>query len=141
MAEPESLRSEYVELCRSYHAIDDFRAKLLALLPIASWTGIFVLLTRSGNNSHVAAIAVFGFMTTLGLSFYELYGIQKCRALIDQGKRLEATLELEGRQFSKRPPRLLGFIAEEAAAYVIYGSTLFAWGYVAGRGFSWWGGS
>jgi hypothetical protein len=30
---PENLRTVYRELCQSYRAIDDFRAKLLALLP------------------------------------------------------------------------------------------------------------
>ena len=36
----------YTELCRSYHAIDDFWAKLLAILPIASGAGGVLLLAN-----------------------------------------------------------------------------------------------
>jgi hypothetical protein len=34
----------YQQLCSSYHQIDDFRSKLLALLPFASAAGLFLLL-------------------------------------------------------------------------------------------------
>jgi hypothetical protein len=42
----------YEQLCNSYRAIDDFRAKLLALLPLATGGGIFLLVgdhTRAGH--------------------------------------------------------------------------------------------
>ena len=36
----------YSEVCKSYHAIDDFRMKLLGALPLASLVGIFLLDVR-----------------------------------------------------------------------------------------------
>jgi hypothetical protein len=40
----DNYRAVYQELCNSYRAIDDFRAKLLAFLPFASAAGLFLLL-------------------------------------------------------------------------------------------------
>lgn len=39
----EILLGAYGEVCNSYHAIDDFRTKLLGILPIASLAGILLL--------------------------------------------------------------------------------------------------
>ena len=39
-----NLRAVYQELCTTYRAIDDFRAKLLGFLPLVSGAGVFVLL-------------------------------------------------------------------------------------------------
>jgi hypothetical protein len=95
----ENLRAAYQQLSDSYRAIDDFRAKLLGFLPLATGTGIFVLLgPLSDKNSHdlakqfMAPVGAFGFVITLGLFFYELYGIKKCDSLILTGKQIEARL-------------------------------------------------
>jgi hypothetical protein len=42
----ENLKTVYQQLCESYRAIDDFRAKLLGFLPLATGTGIFLLSFR-----------------------------------------------------------------------------------------------
>jgi len=79
----EELKVVYQEVCSSFHAIADFRAKLLGFLPLASGAGIFLLLNRSltdGTEQYLLPIGVFGFAVTLGLFFYELRGIQKCWA-------------------------------------------------------------
>jgi hypothetical protein len=39
----ENLRDAYQELCNSYRAVDDFRMKLLAFLPLATGTGVVLL--------------------------------------------------------------------------------------------------
>lgn len=44
-----NLATGYQELCNSYRAIDDFRAKLLGFLPLATGTGIFLLLDKLQN--------------------------------------------------------------------------------------------
>lgn len=44
MGESENLRTVYKELCSSYRAVDDFRGKLLGFLPLASGTGVFLLI-------------------------------------------------------------------------------------------------
>src|SRR5215204_2208982 len=46
----ENRRVVYQELCNSYRAIDDFRAKLLGFLPLATGTGIFLLVSNLISN-------------------------------------------------------------------------------------------
>jgi hypothetical protein len=136
----DDLRSAFYErVCESYHAIDDFRMKLLGLLPVATGTGVFLLLNGkaeligSGNTDvkkALAAIGTFGFIFTLGLFAYELFGIKKCHYLIVAGKALEARLGIQG-QFSTRPAEMAGFIAEPFASSVIYPACLAAWLFLA----------
>ncbi len=127
----------YEQLCDSYRAIDDFRAKLLGLLPLATGGGlVFLVSTLSDEARHfLPTMGVFGFVVTLGLFFYEIYGIRKCGALIDAGKQLEHTLGVEG-QFTRRPREVAHLIAEPFAAGVIYPAVLAAWMYVA-LAFAW----
>jgi hypothetical protein len=60
-------------VCESYHAIDDFRMKLLGLLPVATATGVFILLSGKadlvGNDRQrvsdaLPAIGIFGLLFT-----------------------------------------------------------------------------
>jgi hypothetical protein len=134
-------RTIYQELCNSYRAIDDFRAKLLGFLPLATGAGIFLLLDNAklldnanfkGGQVLVAAGA-FGFAVTLGLFFYELYGIKKCHALINAGRILEGNLGVDAQngQFTERPREVAGLINEPFAAGVIYPAVLAAWTFLA----------
>jgi hypothetical protein len=132
-------RTIYQELCNSYRAIDDFRAKLLGFLPLATGTGIFLLLDNAKGldnanfkgGSVLVAVGAFGFAVTLGLFFYELYGIKKCHALIKAGKKLEKRLSIVNGQFRKRPRDVAGWINEPFAAGVIYPAVLAAWTFLA----------
>lgn len=127
----ERLLKAYEELCTSYRAIDDFRAKLLGFLPFASGTGILLSENiASQTESFLIAIGAFGFFVTLGLFSYEIYGIKKCAALIETGKRMERLLQLEG-QFRKRPQNVVHVINEPFAAGVIYPTVLAAWAFLA----------
>ena len=84
------------------HAITDFRAKLLALLPIASGSGIVFLLTKRSepiDTTYLSVIDLFGFLVTLALFIYELRGIQHCKALNHLASRLEQQLHLRDAQF------------------------------------------
>jgi hypothetical protein len=101
----------YERVCESYHAIDDFRMKLLGLLPIATGSGVFLLLSTKADaigtsdselRPSLAAIGVFGLIFTLGLYAYELFGIKKCHYLIETGRNLERQMQLRG-QFRARP--------------------------------------
>ena len=132
----ENIKVVYTQLCNSYLAIDDFRSKLLSLLPLATG-GLFFFITdpgsligkaikagsdaKAGEVSESAilslevlqAIGWFGVMITLGLYCYELYGIRKCTALICLGERLEKALEIKG-QFTMRPDGILhGYFGEK----------------------------
>jgi len=136
----QDLRRVYQEVCTSYHAIDDFRAKLLGLLPLVSGTGIFFLLNGTFTDATKRAFAgmflvplgLFGFVVTIGLFFYELRGIQKCNGLIAVGKKIEAMLDINGNgQFTQREDAVAGFIGKTLAARVIYPAVLAAWIFVA----------
>ena len=52
MDKDQILLAEYTELCKTYHAISDFRGKLLALLPIVSGAGISLLISRISHKVH-----------------------------------------------------------------------------------------
>ena len=135
----EDVRKVYEELCTSYRAIDDFRAKLLGFLPLASAGGIFLLVGTDARDLTLAtkpfflAAGAFGFLVTLGLFFYELYGVKKCGALINAGKKLEKDLEIDAQygQFTARPREVAEVINEPFAAGVIYPAVLAAWTFLA----------
>lgn len=134
-----NLIEAYKLLCTSYHAIDDFRAKLLGFLPLATGTGIFLLLDKlkgattlpTEAKGTLAACGVFGFLITLGLFAFELYGIKKCSALLLAGQRMESLLGLDDGQFLKRPQNIAGIVNEPFASGVIYPATLAAWSFFA----------
>ncbi len=131
------LQSTYDQLCQSYRAIDDMRMKLLGALPLATGTGIFLLLNKDLADPNAAsllkgylpAIGIFGFLVTFGLALYEVYGIRKCQALIETGKAIEVQLDVPG-QFLTRPGPLLRFVSEPLAGGFIYPAVLAAWTFV-----------
>src|SRR6266487_5651251 len=126
----QNLTTVYEEVCKSYHNIDDFRSKLLALLPFASGTSIFFLL-KDGfpSASYLVAIGIFGFVVTFGLFSYELHGIRRCIRLIELGKRIEGLMGIGG-QFWHRPPDFYDKVGPKLAALVIYPAVLGSWAYV-----------
>jgi hypothetical protein len=133
-------KTAYQELCNSYRAIDDFRAKLLGFLPLATGTGIFLLLDKLndvdnlkvGTKFLLTAVGAFGFFITLGLFSYEIYGIKKCCALILAGQRMEVSLGIkDDGQFLNRPQNVAYVINEPFAAGVIYPTVLAAWTFFA----------
>ncbi|MDX6527965.1 MAG: hypothetical protein QOH41_255 [Blastocatellia bacterium] len=132
---PENLFTAYRELCTSYRAIDDFRTKLLGFLPLATGTGIFFLVTDKAKIESVQpyfrSMGAFGFVITLGLFFYEWYGIKKCTHLIWAGRKLEIQMKVKAGQFTSRPDGVAGFINEPLAAGVIYPAVLAAWTFIA----------
>ncbi len=143
MPNPDHQLKVYDQLCQSYRGIDDFRAKLLGFLPLATGTGIWVLLDRVQGAAKLdvaakgalTAVGVFGALITLGLFAYELYGIKKCGALIKTGARLEGSLQIHG-QFRSRPQNVASLVNEPFAAGIIYPTALAAWTFFA-LAFSW----
>lgn len=129
----------YTQLCESYRAIDEFRAKLLGYLPLASGAGIFILVNDKAKvdafRQFLPAVGLFGIVVTLGLFVFELFGIKKCGALIEAGKRLEDRVN---GQFRARPDRIdrngeVPPVAhnEPLAAGIVYPAVLAGWTYVA----------
>ena len=133
---PEHLRNAYSEVCNSYHAIADFRAKLLAVIPIASGAGgLLILAEKDTVKDYLGPIGIFGAAVTLGLFVYELRGIQRCKALIDTGKNIEDRMGVQG-QFGSRPKgSARGLISAETAGWIVYLTVLASWSYLAIVGF------
>jgi hypothetical protein len=134
----ETLRFEYEEICRSHQAIADFRAKLLALLPLASGTGIFLLLNSNlGTNASLPLVAagLFGTAVTLGLYFYEQRGMDECLLLRGRGTNLEKKLHLSAdiARFLDNTP---GFVGPQGAGPIVYFAVIAAWLFVAVYGLS-----
>ncbi len=131
-ANNEVLRATYAEVCRSYERIDDFRAKLLGILPLVSGTGLFLLAgknevdTDKAHNEIFVLLGTFGFVVTLGLLFHELRGIQRCIRLATVGAALEYQMGVEGR-FRRWPHSVGRFINEPIAAAFIYSGVLASW--------------
>jgi hypothetical protein len=73
----DELKVVYEQLCDSYRAIDDFRTKLLSLLPLVSETD-----GMKSLGKFLFPIALFGLVVTVGLLCYEIHGIKKCSWLI-----------------------------------------------------------
>lgn len=144
MNKPEDMIKIYNELCTSYRAIDDFRAKLLGILPLVTGTGISFLLGSLENAQNIpaeqksllAGVGIFGALITLGLFSYEIFGIKKCSALIRAGKNIECLLQIENGQFTGRPQNVAYLINEPFAAGVIYPTVLAAWTFFA-LAFTW----
>jgi len=100
----EQLRSYYGEVCRSHEAISDFRAKLLALLPIASGAGIGLLVIQADEKGGIPsgfliAFGLFGAAATLGLFFFEFHQMDQCRQLRNHGVWIERQLGIDAGQF------------------------------------------
>ena len=86
----------YEQICRVHDGISDFRAKLLAALPIASAGGIFLLISDGGISKalepYLGPIEVFAVVATLGLLAHEMRGIQRCFYLQRCAQLLEGEL-------------------------------------------------
>jgi hypothetical protein len=141
-AEPETLRQQYADVCKSHDAITDLRTKLLGLLPLAAGTGVFFVLKDKDKalGPYLGAIGLFGFAVTLGLFFYELRGMKECLQLRACGEGLERALGLTedlnkspGR-FQTTRPRIIG---PQLAGWMVYPAVLGAWLYISAVGFPW----
>jgi hypothetical protein len=110
--QPEDLRMAYQEVCRSHTAITDFRAKLLALLPVATGVGVGALVSSSNGRlagiepGVLIAVGVFGALVTFGLFLYEARQIDICKQLRNHGSWLENELNIGPGQFGGRRDRL-----------------------------------
>ena len=94
MAKPETLQKQYEEVCRSFRAIDEFRAKLMGFLPLASGVGWIALATSKDALPKAIRILVgiVGAIITVGLYIYEARGAQRCLELKGVARNLEKQL-------------------------------------------------
>lgn len=137
----DNLKALYTPLCESYQKVDDFRAKLLGFLPLASGVTILGLLHTDAQGQiiqHLPEIGVFGALITFALLIYELKGIQKCTGFIYYGQAIEK--RLLGASTSSLIGQFTGLwnnkyawktVTEPVASALIYATVLAAWIYVA----------
>jgi hypothetical protein len=126
------LRAVYDQLCLSYRAIDDLRARHLGFLPLVTGGGLVLLIGRSEGfaREFFLPVGIFGLAVTAGLFFYEIFGMRRCHDLILCGILLEDMLKHPG-QFHVRH-RIVGRVINEPfAAGIIYPAAMAAWTYLA----------
>lgn len=140
MADDNKLLEVYKQLNAGYHAVDDFRAKLLGFLPLASGVAFICLLDPAKASSvtpHLKEIGIAGMLVTLGLLIYELKGIMKCTDFIFSGKAIEEKLlvgsSLSGKfsELAKEKNTIWGYVTEPVASAIVYATVMAGWAYVA----------
>ena len=147
MAPVSSLETLYGEVCNAYHAITEFRGKLLALVPVVSGAGFTLIIGSPGEVDQrlLLPVGIFGLAATLGLFVYELRGIFLCHELRDRGDLLERAMQrpeaadgLVHGHFLDRPKshqireawQLLDrkhSIMVPTASFLVYGSVIVGW--------------
>jgi hypothetical protein len=137
------LIAAYSELCNRHQQIDDFRGKLLALLPIASGAAILVLLRgySVAIEKYLLPVDIYGFAITLDLFIYELHGIAVCKRIMEQAEGLERDMNIPKHrgQYRDRNQNVLHRIIEvEMAPWIVYLSVIAGWIYIASVGGGWW---
>jgi hypothetical protein len=106
------LLAEYAEVCKGHAGITDFRAKLLALLPIASGAGIALLIARESDGvsrteaAMLIALGIFGAVITAGLFLYEFRQTDLCKQLRNHAFWIEKQLGIDAGQFGGTRERL-----------------------------------
>ena len=142
--EDENVRRLYEEVCKAVHQTDDFRARLLALLPLSSGVGIFLLLqTSEGNEKHLTPIGIFGAAISFGLGLYEARQTVLCSHLVRVGAKLEEEMGFRKGQFCARPhpPAIASWgnlwhwhnllPSMPLASIVVYATVIAGWIYLA----------
>ena len=134
----------YTELCHSYNAIRQFRARLLGLLPLASAGGVFLFLRRETEPAFAPGtlilVGVLGCLMTAGLYLYERHNMARCHGIIQIGARWEAKrLHLKNGQFMMRVNNqpdgtIAGGSQYQLAAALIYGAVALGWLYLVVSG-------
>jgi hypothetical protein len=144
----QALLAAYGEVCKSYHAIDDFRMKLLGYLPLASLVGVFVLHadnliarepTSTMSKELIGFASIFASALTLALFSYEIRGIRRCHNLISEGRHIEQLLGIGHGQFHvcaeehRDPSATFRVLNAKLAACTIYALVFAGWLFIALR--------
>ncbi len=139
----------YQAICTSYNAINDWRAKLLGFLPLASGAGIFFLLnssfttvTTQGKSTTITTpltqyllpIGIVGALVTFGLFIYDIRAIQLRTSLVEAGKAIEADQPKSedaqpkpGGQFTHRPRGYGHVLSDTLGSTLIYFAVIAGW--------------
>lgn len=123
----EALKLIYQEVCNTYRHIEDFRTKVLGLLPIFTGTSfltsIFTQQQKGSLPKLLIPIGALGILVTLGLFCYEVENLKRSALLAKRGQALEMAMNIQG-IFSVHPRSLFN---KRNAAGLIYSSSVSAW--------------
>jgi hypothetical protein len=140
--EQQALVAMYQQVGAQHDKIDDFRAKLLALLPVVTGIGLFAVLEKDPqvgacHFSALTTIGIVGALSSIGLFVHELRGITDCYMLIAIGTALErkltkANTDTKWGPFSSRHwTGCRGLVNREIAALIVYPTTIDTWVFIA----------
>ena len=146
-AKPDVLQHHYEQVCQSFHAIDDFRGRLLALWPILGGAagGIALLASDKLRNEYLLPLGIFGVAVSIGVGIYEWTQTLRCVQLKEVARRLEEDMNLKEKQtqfnsiydsYSLRhlKPTEGKLIRTGLASAIVYGSVIVGWIYIVGLG-------
>jgi|ERR1700730_13598127 len=143
----EKLAYDHEQTTKYVHALADARFRLLALVPVVTG-GAVVALSPMTRPVQSAVLGIFGFLVTLGITFYDRRNTQIYDAINLRAKSLEALMALprlgnarfrRSGPFLHRPQRtvkLFGVwkIWHDRGLGLIYSTALAAWLYLAVSG-------
>ena len=124
----EALQAAYQQVCTSYHNVEDFRARLLGLIPGITAGSFIATIASNPEKSHALTNLVFPFgilgaLVVLGLFFYEIENLRRATMLSVRGQWLEQAMNIVG-PFAPYPDS--AFNARDAAA-IIYSISFAGW--------------
>jgi hypothetical protein len=140
-AKQDLYRHHYVQVCQSYHQIDDFRGRLLALWPILGGAagGVALLASDKLRTEYLLPLGIFGVLVSVGVGMYEWTQTLRCVQLKQIAQQLEKNMGLregQGQFISihnsyainlKGKPAQDGPIGTGIASAIVYSSVVIGW--------------
>lgn len=133
----EVLLSVYGEICANWRMLTDVRFKLLALLPPVAAIALIGVVSVQGpfkdlNHSVRVALALFGFLVTLGLYVYDKRNNTLYDDLVSRARRAEYDLGVHtgafiGRVKPKQGRLGMGLVQHHVATRLVYWTVLLSW--------------
>jgi len=147
MEDWEKLAYDHEQTTKYFHALADTRFKLLAFVPLVTG-GAVVALSPATSPVQSGLIGIFGFLVTLGITFYDRRNTQIYDAISARAKSLEALMALPrlgNTRFRRsgpllhRPQRTLKLFGvwkmwHDRGLGIIYSTALAAWVYLTVSG-------
>lgn len=124
----EALQVAYQQVCTSYHNVEDFRARLLGIIPGVTAGSFIATIASNPEKSQALTNLVFPFgilgaLVVLGLFIYEIENLRRAALLTIRGQWLEQAMNIVG-PFAPYPDSM--FNARDAAA-IIYSISFAGW--------------
>ncbi len=140
----QKLAYDHEQTTKYFHALADARFKLLALVPLVTG-GAFATLNPVTNPGQSCLVGAFGFLVTLGITFYDRRNTQIYDAMNVRAKALEVLMALprlgnprfhRSGPFLHRPERSLNLfgvirIWHDRGLALVYATALAAWAFLA----------